>query len=128
MATLKQISQVVGMGPTDTRVIVRVDGDVHGAEAEKLELPWSVCSACRIDWSQVTAVANVRRYVSRDHEVCSDLDNVRMKTMGLISAVLFNPQVVQISWRYHKARNRGMFGFMAHERTYGYVDPRGYGC
>jgi hypothetical protein len=87
VATRKQTSQVVGLRPTDSGVVVRVDGDVNEAEAERLELPCSVCSACGIDWTQVTAITNVRRYVSRDHEECSDLDNVRMKTMGLLSAV-----------------------------------------
>jgi hypothetical protein len=127
MASLKQISRVVGMEPTDSRVVVSVDGDVHRAEAERLGLPCSACSTCGVDWSQVTAIANVRRYVSRDHEECSGSDNVRIKRMELGSAVLLDPQVAQISWRDHKARNT-MVGFMAHGQTYDYVDLRGCCC
>jgi hypothetical protein len=124
---LEQISQVVGMKASDSGVIVRVDGHVHGAEAERLELLCSACSACGVDRSQVTAVANVRRYVSRDHRKCSGSKNVRTKRMELSSAVLFNRQVVHFAWRYHQARNRGMVGLIAHVQTYGYVDLRGYG-
>jgi hypothetical protein len=125
---LERISQVVAMKTTDSRVIVRVDGGVHRAEAQRLGLPCSACSACGVDRSQVTAVANVRRYVSRDHEKCSDWENVRTKRMEPSSAVLFNRQVVQFAWRYHQARNSGMVGFIAHVQTYGYVDLGGYGC
>jgi hypothetical protein len=67
VTTLGLMLGIVSAGASELDVVVGVDGDVHGAEAERLKLPCSGCSACGVKWSQVTATADVRRYVSWKH-------------------------------------------------------------
>jgi hypothetical protein len=67
MTTLGLMLRIVGRGAGECGVAVGVDVDVHGAEAERLRLSCSRCSACGAKWSQVTAIADVRRYVSWKH-------------------------------------------------------------
>jgi hypothetical protein len=67
MTTLRWMLRIVGRGAGEPGVVVGVDVDVHGAEAERLRLSCSGCSACGAKWSQVTAIADVRRYVSWKH-------------------------------------------------------------
>jgi hypothetical protein len=67
VTTLGLMLRIVGWGAGESGVVVSVDRDVQGTQAERFKLPCSGCSACGVKWSQVTAIADVRKYVSWKH-------------------------------------------------------------
>lgn len=95
-----------------TAGFVAVDRDVYGAEAEGLKVSCSVCSACRVGWSPVAAIANVRRHVSWDHSGWRGEGNDGTQLCGFVQlsgGTSFMAMAIEQEIRV------GMVGFTVHQ-------------